>query len=222
MTTVPQVESAMHEILTQRANALAKETGAIQRQRKLTGANLRHMLVFGWMQHPNASLETLCSTAAMSEVYVSDTAVNQRFTPKCADFLHAVLEALLAVVVQAEEVEAPKVLRRFSAVVLEDSSTITLPAELAELWRGCGGNQTHTSAAVKLHVRLRTQVGTVVGSRADRWTPIRSSQPFGPRGVTRRQFVCQRSGRLLAGRDRPAQSAPPLYADAPASRHSPL
>jgi hypothetical protein len=163
MTTVPQVESAMHEILTQRANVLAKETGAVQRKRKLGGADLLHMLVFGWMQHPDASLETLCSTAAISEVYVSDTAVNQRFTPRCADFLHAVLEAILTVVVQAEEVVPPKVLQRFSAVVLEDSSTITLPDELAALWQGCGGNQSHTSAALKLHVRWELKSGRLWG-----------------------------------------------------------
>jgi hypothetical protein len=153
----------MNEILNERANVLAKESGAIQRVRKFGGADLLQTLVFGWMQHPDASLETLSSMATIRKVYVSDTAVDHRFTPKCADFFHAVLEAVLAVVVQADEVMPPKVLRRFAAVVLEDNSTIVLPDELAQLWRGCGGTQAHSSAALKLHVRWELKQGRLWG-----------------------------------------------------------
>src|SRR5947209_17690163 len=137
MTSRAQVETAMSHILTQRANVLAKETGAIRRVRKLTGADLLQTLVFGWMQHPDASLEQLSSTAAIAAVQVSDTAVHKRFSKECAAFLHAVLEELLQVIVQAEMVKPPRVLRRFSSAVGEVRSTITLPEELSKLWRGC-------------------------------------------------------------------------------------
>jgi hypothetical protein len=163
MTSITQIETAMNEILNERANVLAKESGAIQRVRKFRGADLLQTLVFGWMQHPDASLETLSSMATIREVSVSDTAVDHRFTPTCADFFHAVLEALLTVVVQADEVVPPKVLRRWAAVVLEDSRTIVLPDELAQLWRGCGGNQAHTSAALKRHVRWELKQGRLWG-----------------------------------------------------------
>ena len=163
MTSRAYVETAMKEILNERADVLAKDSGAIQRVRKFGGADLLHTLVFGWLQHPDASLEMLSSTAAIRAVDVSDTAVHKRFTSACADFLHAVLEALLSVVVQADEVVPPKVLRHFAAVVMEDSSTIALPDELAQCWRGCGGNQTHTSAALKLHVRWDLQSGRLWG-----------------------------------------------------------
>src|SRR2546430_10731499 len=126
MTSITQVESAMSHILTQRANVLGKEPGAIQRVRKLTGADLLQTLVFGWMQHPDASLEQLSSTAAIGAVQVSDTAVHKHFSKACATFLHAVLEELLTVVVQAEMVKPPRVLRRFSAVVVGGRSNINL------------------------------------------------------------------------------------------------
>ncbi len=163
MTSITQVETAMNEIFNERANVLAKESGAIQRVRKFRGADLLQTLVFGWMQHPDASLETLSSMATLRKVYVSDTAIDHRFTPTCADFFHAVLEAVVAVVVQADEVVPPKVLRRFGAVVLEDSSTIVLPDELAQLWRGCGGTQAHSRAALKLHVRWELKQGRLWG-----------------------------------------------------------
>ncbi len=197
MTSRAQVETAMSHILTQRAKVLAKETGAIRRVRKLTGADLLQTLVFGWMQHPDASLEQLSSTAAIAAVQVSDTAVHKRFTKECATFLHAVLEELLTVVVQAEMVRPPKGLRRFSAVVVEDSSTITLPEELAQLWRGCGGNQRHTAAALKLHVRaLGTAARAPVGTSADGGALVGSPQSPGPGRAARGEPVCGGSGLL--------------------------
>ena len=167
--------------------------------RKFGGADLLQTLVFGWMQHPDASLEMLSSTAAIRAVEVSDMAVDKRFTSGCADFLHAVLEALVSVVVQAEEVVPPKALRAFQAVVLEDSSTIVLPDELAQLWRGCGGNQAHTSAALKLHVRWELKQGRLWGSAlsegrcSDRRSPLAQQElPKGSLYVSDLGYFCLR------------------------------
>ena len=68
-------------------------------------------------------------------------------------------------VVQAAHDVPIRLLRRFSAVILEDSSSVSLPNELAELWRGCGGNQDHTAAAVKLHVRWELKRGQLWGPK---------------------------------------------------------
>ena len=58
MMSVSQVEHCLKHILEERANTLARETGCIERQRKFSGADLLQTLVFGWLSHPNASLET--------------------------------------------------------------------------------------------------------------------------------------------------------------------
>ena len=86
--------------------------------------------------------------------------------------MHAVLEELTSIVVQAAQEVPIRLRRRFSAVILQDSSSITLPDALAELWQGCGGPQEHTAAALKLQVRLRAQARTAVGAQADRWTRV--------------------------------------------------
>lgn len=163
MTSVAYVGEQLKQILEERANELAKQTGCIQRARKFTGASLLQTLVFGWQQHPDASLEQLASTAELGEVSVTDTAVDKRFTPPCAAFLHAVLEEMSSVVVQAAHDVPIRLLRRFGAVILEDSSSISLPNELAERWRGCGGNQDHTAAAIKLHTRWELKRGQLWG-----------------------------------------------------------
>src|SRR5713226_5960111 len=163
MMSVAYLSEQLYHLLEERADEIARETGCVQRQRKFSGASLLQTLVFGWQQHPEASLENLASVAGLHEVRVTDTAVHKRFTPKAAAFLHRMLEEACALVVQAAQDVPVALLRRFSAVILEDSSSIALPDELAEVWRGCGGNQAHTAAAVKLHVRWELKRGRLWG-----------------------------------------------------------
>jgi hypothetical protein len=183
MTSVAYVSEQLQWVLEERACVLARETGCIKRQRKFSGADLVQMLVFGFQQHPHASLEELASIAQIRDVSVTDTAVDKRFTPECARLLHAVLEELTSVVVQAAQEVPIRLLRRFSAVILQDSSSITLPDALAALWQGCGGNQEHTTAAVKLHVRWELKRGRLWGPKLTDGRASDRSSPFNKQEV---------------------------------------
>jgi hypothetical protein len=182
MTSVAYVEEQLQSLLESRANELARETGCVVRQRKLDGATIVQTLLFGFQQHPHASLEQLASTAQVRAVSVTDTAIDKRFSEACAQFLHAMLEEMSSVVVQAAQAVPLKLLKRFSAVICEDSSTITLPDELAELWQGCGGTQAHTAAAVKVHTRWDLIRGRLWGPKltagrsADRSSPLNGQE----------------------------------------------
>ncbi len=179
MTSVSQVEDSLKHILEERANVLARETGCIERQRKFSGADLLQTLVFGWLSHPDASLEALASVAAIRKVQVTDTAIHKRFTKPCAQFLHAILEEMTNVVVEADREVPLELVGRFEAVVLEDSSTVALPNELATCWQGCGGAPGEGHAAVKLHVRWDLKRGSLRGPRlthgriSDRSSPLK-------------------------------------------------
>jgi Transposase DDE domain len=185
MSSVTYLGEQLYGLLEERANTVAKATGCVQRLRKFSGASLLQTLVFGWQHHPDASLEQLASTAAVADVLVTDTAVNKRFTPQAAQFLHAMLEEACSIVVQAAHDVPLPLLRRFSAVILEDSSSISLPNELAARWQGCGGNQDHTAAAVKLHVRAELKRGRLWGPAltdgrtSDRRSPF-NEEPTSP------------------------------------------
>jgi hypothetical protein len=128
VSSISQVERSLKYILEERANVLARETGCIERQRKFSGADLLQTLVFGWLSHPEASLEMLASVATLRQIEVTDTAVHQRFTQACAHFLHAILEEMTSVVVDADRQVPLELVNRFASVVLEDSSTVALPA----------------------------------------------------------------------------------------------
>lgn len=178
MQSVSQIQENLKYVMEERALVLARETGCIQRERKFNGADLLQMLVFGWLAHPDASLEQLASTVAARDILVSDTAVHNRFNESCARFLHAVLQELTQVVVQADQEVPLELLRRFSNVIIEDSSSITLPEELAKIWQGCGGHVGQGQAAVKVHSRWELKRGQIWGpSLTDGRTSDRSS-PF--------------------------------------------
>ena len=87
MTSVAYVEEQLRHVVETRANELARETGCIVRQRKLDGATIVQTLLFGFQQHPHASLEQLASTAQLRAVSVTDTAIDKRFSEACAQFL---------------------------------------------------------------------------------------------------------------------------------------
>jgi hypothetical protein len=108
-------------------------------------------------------LEELAQTAATLGVEVSPQALDQRFTESAALCLERVLSTAITRVVAAAPVAIP-ILERFTAVYLQDSSTIVLPDALAAVWQGCGGRQPeHTLAAVKLQVRVDLRTGRLEG-----------------------------------------------------------
>jgi hypothetical protein len=163
MASVSQVETSLKTMMEECAQMLARQTGCIQRKRKFNGADLLQTLVFGWLCHPDASLETLASMAATREVSVTDTAIHERFTKPCAQFLHAVLEEMTSAVVHADQDVPIELLNRFSAVVLEDSCTVSLPDELLECWQGRGGCPGDGLSAVEPHVWWELKQGCLWG-----------------------------------------------------------
>jgi hypothetical protein len=55
MESRAQVAEALEPLLTSRANELARETGFVQRESKVTGAVFAQTLVCRWMEKPDAS-----------------------------------------------------------------------------------------------------------------------------------------------------------------------
>lgn len=55
MSRVPQFAETLRQILEEEANQLAKETGFMQRERTITGADFAQTLIFGWLEEPEIS-----------------------------------------------------------------------------------------------------------------------------------------------------------------------
>ena len=177
MSTITQFAETVQRILGEEVEHLAREVGFIQRERVISGADFVQSLILGWLQEPEITLDGLTQVLQRREVSISASGLSQRFTEEAATLLQRVLERLSAEQMQVEPVEMG-LLKQFSAVILEDSSSITLPASLAEVWRGCGGSAGASEAAIKLFVRwdvLRGELhgpGLEQGRRNDKRGPL--------------------------------------------------
>ena len=157
-TTIAALSTVLQNLLILDAERLGRESGFIQRQRKLSGASFVQSLVFGWQANPQASLEELCQSAAVCGVNLSPQGLQERLnSPQAAQFLQRMVEQSLTYLVRRKG-EAPTCLQQFSGVYLQDSTTIGLPRCFASVWRG-QGNQTSTSAGLKVQTVFNYQNG---------------------------------------------------------------
>lgn len=162
MPSIPQVATAMETVLTEQAHALARETGFIQRERALTGAQFVQTLVFGWLANPDATYAELVDQAAQLGATITAQGLSDRFGPAAAALLEQVLAAAVGHLIAADPVAIP-LLNRFSAVLVQDSTVISLPDALADTFRGCGGNRGQGAAALKALLRLDLRTGRLEG-----------------------------------------------------------
>src|SRR5215475_6979718 len=158
MSTIPQVATAMQTVLTDVADQAGRDTNFIQREVKLRGSTFTQTLTFGWLSDPDATVEGLAQTAATLGVPISPQGLDQRFTEEAAACLEQVFAAAVQQIVSADELALP-LLSRFTAVQVQDSSTITLPPALADVWFGCAED----TAALKAHLGLDLRSGQLSG-----------------------------------------------------------
>ena len=151
MEIIAKVAAVVESLLGTWAEEVAEQCGVIQRQRKFIAATLARTFVLGFLAKPDASDEELAPRAGLCGVVVTPQAVEQRFTPRLVEFLEGLFRRAIQCVVRANTSLAP-LLERFAGVFLLDSTTISLPPELAERFPGCGGSHGAGQAAMKLQV----------------------------------------------------------------------
>ena len=103
--------------------------------------------------------------------------LSQRFTKEAAEFLQEILEKITSYVMKAEAADIP-IFNKFQAIILEDSTVISLPPELEEIWEGCGGSTGTSKAALKMHVRWDIKSGELQGPRLTDGKVHDSKSPF--------------------------------------------
>jgi hypothetical protein len=164
MASIPHLAKVLRTVLTTTANRAARATRFVQRRSKLSGAKFVQTLVFGWLANPAATYEELVQTAATLGVKITAQGLEQRFTERAAQCVERVLQAAVQQVITAAPVAIP-LLQRFSAVYVDDSTQVQLPAVLAAVWAGSGGGAqaTDPTAALKLQVRLDLKHGQLSG-----------------------------------------------------------
>lgn len=152
MKTLTQVAETMQHRLTEVADRIGRESGFVQRQRKLSGGSFVQTLVFGWLAKGDSTMEELSQSAANVGVQVSRQGLDERFTETAANFLRQMVEVSVQCVLRGNPVTTA-VIERFEGVYVEDSTVLQLPAALQRVWSGCN------YSALKIAVRWELQQG---------------------------------------------------------------
>lgn len=163
MSSVPQVSEAIQQVLSERATALERSTGFVQRESaQLRGAPFVQSLVFGFLANPQASYSQLRHVAASLGVEVSRQALEQRMGEGSVALLRAVLEEGVGHLMQGEG-SVPFLLARFRGIFLQDGTQISLPASLAGQWPGNQSPQGEAKGSLRVQIRLELARGQWAG-----------------------------------------------------------
>ena len=164
MYTLAELAKQIQTVLGATADQLAKTTGFIKRQRKLTGAKFVRTLTLGFLQKPAATMEELAQSGVLNEVEMSPQGLDKRFTEEATTFLQQVLEEAVKTVVLAPQPVPIELLNRFAAVWLLDTTVLRLPDELEQVWSGTGGRTTQNlQSSVKVEVGFELTRGQLKG-----------------------------------------------------------
>ena len=138
MDSIARMAGALQGLLKETAERIGRECRLIKRQREFTATSLLSTFVWGFLRWGNPKWEQLSGLARELGADVSPPAVEQRITPALRDSLYRLWQAAVGSVVASEPRTTP-LLQKFTHVSNGDSTTISLCAELAEPFPGCGG-----------------------------------------------------------------------------------
>jgi hypothetical protein len=153
------LSACLQELFGPLADFLAGWVGFVAHRRILTGSAVARACVFRWMADPKAPLEDIAS-----DLGVSPQALQQHLDKKAHDFFRALIaEALRRLAKARFTAHALGLLRAFGALVVQDCTTVSLPAALAHLFPGCGGSAEGDGvAAVKILLRYELKAGKLL------------------------------------------------------------
>ncbi len=161
MTTIAELGQVLQEVLTSTADEVGRSSGFIRRERKLRGSSYAQALVFGWMSNPGATLGELAQAAATVGTHISKQGLDKRFSEQSACFMGKLLQQAVGRLVEGEAMRSG-VFGNFSEVHVLDSTNISLPAALREVWPGCNP-QGPGSAGLKISVDWELVRGRLAG-----------------------------------------------------------
>ena len=183
-----KLESAFRRLFGVWARETFDEYQVIVRQRRFDAQTLMATFVLGLLANPRARDKDLASTAAKLGVPVSPQAIRNRLTERFARSLELMFRKTVTCVIGAHQSLAP-LLERFTAVILLDSTTISLPPSQRDRYPGCGGREKdHGASSLKLQTEFDLRSGAI--------THLQIEAGKSPDVATSRQFAPIRPGSL--------------------------
>src|SRR5437016_5265092 len=97
MATLAEMARTLQVLFTEKASQVAKETGLVKRQSKLTGALFLIIMVMGFLQDPQASYGLLAQTAFDLGLTITRQGIEERTSEAAIGFMRQMFEYSLEV-----------------------------------------------------------------------------------------------------------------------------
>ena len=155
---IPKMSDTVKEFFIESANQIAKNTTFVQRESKMTGSLWLQMWVLGLLETPQSALSQLAEWCEDQwGVQITSQAIHGRLSDAAVAFMKAMFACAIAMFRQTVPIPIT-LLTQFRAVNVFDSTGISLPACLAALFPGSGGDA--SPAALKLQLVVDFLTGT--------------------------------------------------------------
>jgi hypothetical protein len=157
---VPEIDEIVNFYSAEVVEEIARETGFVQRESKLGGIEFLGIMTQGLYSRPDATLDQMVAMGRdiNKELEISPEGFHQRINPSGVEFLKRMLsKALELSVSRLIDESVPRILESFGKVHVLDSTQMSLPEELSEIWKGSGGCA--SDAGMKFHLMLDYKSG---------------------------------------------------------------
>jgi len=147
---IAEMSETVKTFFHEHAEQTARETEFVQRTSKMTGSLWLQMWVLGLLDTPQSALSHLAEWCEdQFGLHITAQGIDDRVQTAAVTFFHAMFG--LAISMFRQTVRIPiRILTQFTAVNIFDSTSISLPACLAEAFPGSGGAA--SPAALKLQL----------------------------------------------------------------------
>jgi hypothetical protein len=128
---------------------MARQTKFVRRKSEITGLSFLKAMVLGFLEKPDSSLNAIAQSFLDLGIEVTPQGVDDRINAFSVAFLRAIFSQALEIF--KNKCPLPlSVLQQFSAINIVDSSTKSLPENMADEYPGCG--RQGAKAALKIQL----------------------------------------------------------------------
>jgi hypothetical protein len=147
--TIEQLGVRIQKFFNDGVETTARKCKFVERASKLTGTKFLQALVFHSLERKEMTLSSISQSCLDLGVRISGQGIDERIDATAVAFLRELFEQAMERFRLAEPVDIA-ILKQFTGVALVDSTQISLPASMAPLFPGSGGNA--STASLKIHL----------------------------------------------------------------------
>jgi len=155
-----QAKNLSYEIINflneQNIDQIARETGFVQRKRKLSGFQFFDMLMFTHFNHKELSLNDLSAQLLLRYgIEISSQSIDERFTELAVVFFKTILKSFLRKAILQDQ-EQNINFTEYDRIRIKDSTSFQLPKEMEEKYKGSGGASSVACIRIQFEYDLKS------------------------------------------------------------------